>query len=312
MRPYERIVFGFLHLLSLLPLRVLYVLSDCAFPVVYYIVRYRRRLVARQLAESFPEKSIAERNRIARRCYRMLCDYVAETLKMQSLSPEEMRRRVRFIGMDTLQDEMHRRGKSLSFAYLGHYGNWEWLSSFSLWVQPGTQAAQIYHPLRNRTMDDFYLRPRSRYGGKNIPMKETLRQILSMRQSCKELMVGSIADQCPKWEAMHQWTQFLGHDTSFYIGTERLAKKLDAVLFYVHVTRPRRGYYDCRIVPMCWDAKEVPDFTLTDRYAAMLEEQIRETPELWLWTHNRWKRTKAEWERRRATTPTPVLPEGRE
>ena len=161
------------------------------------------------------------------------------------------------------------------------------------------QAAQIYHPLRNAEADDLFLKMRARFGGVNIPMKETLRRIIPLRREGHGLMIGFIADQCPKWEAMHHWTRFLHHDTSFFVGTERLAARLGGVVFYVHVTRPRRGYYDCQIVPMSWDAAAEPEFALTDRYAQMLEEQIRQRPELWLWTHDRWKRTKEEWERRR-------------
>ena len=119
-------------------------------------------------------------------------------------------------------------------------------------------------------------------------------------------MIGLIADQSPKWEAMHHWTRFIGHETSFFIGTERIGKQMDALIFYVHVTRPRRGYYNCRIVPISWEPAKEPDFALTDRYAQQLEEQIRETPELWLWTHNRWKRTREEWEKRNGEQGTGI------
>ena len=293
------IIYALLWPLSRLPLRVLYAISDAIFPLVYHLARYRRRLVGRQLADCFPEKSERERREIERRFYHTLCDYVVEIIKELTMSPEEMHRRVRFIGLDELQDEMERRGVRMAYGYLGHYGNWEWLASFSLWMHDGLQAAQIYHPLRNKAADSFFLAMRSRFGGANIPMKETLRRIIPLRREGRGLMTGFIADQCPKWEAMHHWTRFLHHDTSFFVGTERLAVKLGGVVFYVHVTRPRRGYYDCRIVLMSWDAAAEPEYALTDRYAQMLEAQISETPELWLWTHDRWKRTKEEWERRK-------------
>ncbi|MBQ3992072.1 MAG: lysophospholipid acyltransferase family protein [Bacteroidaceae bacterium] len=295
----EWLLLSVLRGLSRLPLRVLYVLSDCLFPVVFYVVRYRRRLVQRQLADSLPEKTAEERRRIERQFYHNLCDYVVEILKLQTIPIAELKRRVRFVGFDTLQDEMHRRGKSVVFAYLGHFGNWEWLSSFALWLEDDMQAAQIYHPLRNKQADEFFLRLRARCGGANIPMKDTLRRILSLRASGRGLMVGCIADQSPKWEAMHHWTNFLHHETSFFIGAEHLAKRLDAVAFYLHVSRPRRGYYECRAEHVCFDTTAVPDYALTDQYAALLEQQIREEPALWLWTHDRWKRTREEWERRR-------------
>ena len=144
-------------------------------------------------------------------------------------------------------------------------------------------------------MDDFFLRLRSQFGGVCIPMKETLRQVLTVRGEGRMEAIGFIADQSPKWEAMHHWTRFLNHDTSFFIGTEKIGKQVDACNYYVRVTRPCRGRYDCHIEPISTNPKEMPDFEITDRYAQLLEEQIREEPELWLWTHNRWKRTKEEW-----------------
>ena len=297
----QRLFFGLMRILSRLPLGVLYVLSDLMYPVVYHVVRYRRGVVSRQLAECFPEKSSCERKRIERRFYRQMCDYIVETIREISMTPEEMRRRVTFEGIGEMQDDMIRRGKQFVFAYLGHYGNWEWLASFSLWMKDGVHASQIYHPLKNKASDKFFLEMRSRFGGSNFPMKSTLRHIVEMRRQGTHAVVGFIADQGPKWEAMHHWTHFLNHDTSFFIGTEEIGKQVDAMLLYVHVTRPRRGYYRCSLKIISWEPRTMPDYEITDRYAQLLEEQIRETPELWLWTHKRWKRTREEWERRKAT-----------
>ena len=129
-------------------------------------------------------------------------------------------------------------------------------------------------------------------------MKETLRRLLTMQRQGQKTVVGFIADQSPRWEAMHHWTQFLHHDTSFFIGAERIGQKTDALVFYVRVTRPRRGYYRCSVEPISWNPGEEQEYAVTNRYATLLEEQIRQKPHLWLWTHNRWKRTKEEWERR--------------
>ena len=298
---FDYILFVPLWLLSLLPLRVLYWLSDGLWVIVYYAVRYRRSLVRQQLADSFPEKSEQELRDIERRFYRLFCDYIVETIKLMSLSHEEMKRRVTFEGFETLQQEVMLRGKTLALAYLGHYGNWEWLASFSLWTIDGVGAAQIYHPLRNKSADRFFLWLRGRFGGENIPMKETLRRLLTMNRDGERRVVGFIADQSPKWEATHHWTRFLNHDTAFFIGTEQIGRKTDALIFYVRVTRPRRGYYFCRVEPVSWNPREEPEYSITDRYARLLEEQIREHPELWLWTHKRWKRTKEEWEKRMGT-----------
>ena len=301
-----RLLFCILRLLSRLPLGFHYFMSDVVlYPLIYYVAHYRRALVRRQLAECFPERSEQERKDIAKRFYHFLCDYIVETLKLQTMSHEEVKRRVKFVGIEEMQELLLREGKQFGFFYLGHYGNWEWMASFPLWLSPIWQGAQIYHPLKNKQADQFFLDLRQQFGGLCIPMKQTLRQILMDWKQGKHKIIGFIADQSPKWEAMHHWTDFLHHKTSFFIGTEKIARQVDAALYYVRVTRPRRGYYQAELVPINLHPKAtmeetkntdgISPFESTDRYISLLEEQIREQPELWLWTHNRWKRTYEEW-----------------
>ena len=246
-----RILFSLMRLFSRMPLAVHYLLSDyLLFPLVYYVVRYRRRLVSRQLGECFPELTPLEHRHIEHRFYHFFCDYVVETLKMGTMSHTEMRRRVEFVGIDEMQQTLSEAGKQFGFFYLGHYGNWEWMASFPMWLNEEWQGAQIYHPLYNKEIDNFFLDQRQQYGGLCIPMKQTLRQILTARKEGQKEIIGFIADQSPKWEAMHHWTDYLNHKTSFFIGTEKIAQQVDAALYYVRVTRPRRGYYRAELVPI--------------------------------------------------------------
>ena len=284
-----------LWLLALLPMRVLYALSDVLFLIVFHLVRYRRRLVATQLADSFPEKDEAERRQIMRRFYHFLCDLLVEDIKLLHISAREMQQRVQFPGFREALEEAGRQGKQFSFFYLGHYGNWEWLASYALWAAPGWQCSQIYHPLKNKAADRFFLNLRTQFGGGCIAMKETLRHILTVRKQGGQECMAFIADQSPKWEAMHHWTPFLHHPTSFFIGTEKIGKQVDAAIFYVQVTRPSRGHYVGQVVPITYTPGQHADFEITDTYARMLEAQIQACPELWLWTHNRWKRTREQW-----------------
>ena len=295
-------LYALLWLLSRLPMRVLYAISDLFFLPVFYLIRYRRKLVQRQLADSFPEKTDAERRQIEKRFYHFLCDLVVEYIKLISITPEEMKRRVQFPGLDKAAQMAEADGKSFCFFYLGPYCNWEWLASYALWAAPGWKSSQIYHPLKNRVIDHFILGLRTKFGGRCVPMKETLRHILTTRRNNEKEFMAFIADQSPKWEAMHHWTDFLHHPTSFFIGTEKIGKQVDAAIFYVQVTRPKRGYYVGTVIPVTTATKEHPDYDITDRYAQLLEEQIRQCPELWLWTHNRWKRTRQEWENRKERT----------
>ena len=291
-----KLFFAFLRLLSHLPFCIHYAISDYVlYPLVYYVVRYRRGLVSRQLTDCFPEKSQQERRQIARRFYHFFCDYIVETLKMQTMSHEEMRRRVVFTGMDEMLEQLEQAGKQFAFCYLGHYGNWEWMASFPLWLHEPWKGGQIYHPLKNKHMDEFFLKLRKQFRGTCIPMKQTMRQILTNQRNGKYTIIGFIADQGPKWEAIHRWSDFLNHKTSFFTGPEYIARQVDAALLYLHVSRPRRGYYSTKVEIISLHPKEVEEYTSTDKYIQLLEEQIREHPELWLWTHNRWKRTYEQW-----------------
>ena len=285
-----------------LPLSVHYFLSDWVlFPLTYYVIRYRRKLVTKQLEECFSEKSQKERDEIRRRFYHYFCDMIEETMKLARMSHEEVKRRVEFVGIPEMLKTLEKEGKKFGFFYLGHYGNWEWMASFPMWLSEEWQGAQIYHPLYNKAADKFFLDLRQQFGGICIPMKQTLRQILSANKEGQKEIIGFIADQSPKWQATHHWTDFLNHKTAFFTGTERIAKQVDAALYYVRVTRPRRGYYRAELVPITLDAQAFAnaqgesEFPATDYYARLLEEQIRETPELWLWTHNRWKRSYERW-----------------
>ena len=292
-------LYAILWLLSHLPLGVLYLISDLLFIPVFHLVRYRRKLVKRQLADCFPEKTPAERLQIEKRFYHFLCDLVVEYIKLISITPEEMKRRVQFPGLEKTVEFAQKENRSFCFFYLGHYCNWEWLASYALWTAPGWKSSQIYHPLKNQAIDRFMLRIRTQFGGHCVPMKETLRHILTTRRNNQLENMAFIADQSPKWEAMHHWTRFLHHDTSFFIGSEKIGKQVNAAIYYVQVTRPKRGYYVGKIIPMALNPMEHPDYEITDHYAQLLEEQIRQCPELWLWTHNRWKRTRQEWEKRK-------------
>lgn len=289
------ILFFLLYLLSLLPMRLLYLLSDCLFFPLFHIVKYRRKVVEKQLDECFPEKSMQERRAIERQFYHFFCDYLVEVIKLFSISKKEMMLRMKFVGIEQVREEL--KDKKFCFLYLGHYCNWEYIASLSYWL-PEIHCGQIYHRIYNQAFDELFLKLRGQFGGESILMKDTLRRILTLRNQEKKVMIGFIADQLPKWENMHHWTTFLNHDTSFFIGAERIAKQVDAALYYVDVERVKRGYYQVRFRLMTLHPKEFPDYELTDQYARLLEESICRQPAYWLWTHKRWKRTKEEWLKR--------------
>lgn len=292
------IAYALWYLLSLLPLWLLYFVSDLLFFPTYYLARYRRKIVRRNLTGSFPEKDLKEIVRIEKRFYHFFCDYIVETIKLFSMSEEQMKRRMVFKGVDHIVSAMAKEDKNFCFVYLGHYCNWEWIASLPYWCPDDVKCGQIYHPLYNKAFDRLFLRLRNQFGGECIAMKETLRRIIEMKRAKQKCIIGFISDQAPKWNSIHHWCDFLHRETPVFIGTERIGKQVDALIYYADVKRTRRGYYLCEFKPLTHRPKEVPDYELTDRFTHLLEEMIKERPDFWLWSHKRWKRTKEEWIRR--------------
>lgn len=277
----------FLKLLSYIPWRVMYGLSDGLFYLLYYMVGYRRKIVRKNLSESFPEKDLSDIKRIEKGFYRFFADMLLESCKLASMSPEEMRKRMKFKNVEAV-NAMIRQGKSVS-VYLGHYGNWEWVSSMPLWLEKDVEGIQIYHKLRNQTMERLMLHIRERMGGISVEMHKTARYITELVNNHKVCVIGFIADQSPKKRESRYFLPFLHHKTPVLIGTEKITKHYGFEAFYLHVTRTRRGFYEAEFVQLYENPQSLPGFELTALYFKHLEQAIQQQPELYLWTHQRFK-----------------------
>lgn len=293
----EKILYGSLYcifyLVSLLPLTILYAISDGIYYMMYYVVRYRRHLVRKHLIDCFPEKSDEERLKIEREFYSWLCDYFVETIKLFTMSKKQVMKRMQFIGAEKVRESCQ-KGQSCAI-YLGHYCNWEWITSLQLWVGKDIACGQIYHPLENEAFDKLFLYLRNRLGAKCIPMAESIRKIMKMRQEGKPIVIGFIADQVPLWNNIHYWTDFLHHDTPVFTGTEKIARKMNLAVYYLDIQRLKRGYYQAEFKLLTEIPKEKKEFEITETYIRELEKTIQRQPAFWLWTHNRWKRTREQW-----------------
>lgn len=290
----ENITYMILHAVfyavSLLPLRVLYLLSDIGFIIVYHVVRYRRKIVRKNLTTSFPDKSLKEIKHIERRFYHFLCDYFNETIKLLSISPDRLLKHIEFRNVEQIE-QCFDRGQTCA-AILGHYCNWEWLSATGIAFDRHNDAVMglIYHPLYNKAFDRLFIDIRQSMGGVCIPKKDILRRLVEYKRDNRMSLFGYIADQTPKWENIHLWLDFLNHDTPVFTGAERIMRKMNNAVFYVDMQRPRRGHYVCTFRLLTDRPQELEEFEITRRFFAMLEESIRTAPHTYLWTHNRWKR----------------------
>lgn len=294
---FSNVCFSILWVVSLLPMRVLYFISDVVLYVfVYYVLRYRRKVVRQNLVSAFPEKSTKEIRQIEHDFFHWFCDYIVETFKLMTIDKEEMSRRMVFKGTDVI-DQLVAEGVSCG-VMLGHYCNWEWVSTLPLAVTSNAVCAELYHPIENPDVNRIFLWLRQRFGSVCIPMEKALREIVRYKQEGRPLVIGYIADQKPLWRNIHLWIDFLNHNTPVFTGSERIIKHTKQAFFYGDVHRVKRGYYECEFKLIERHSETIPDFKLTERYMQELETTIRRAPAFWLWSHHRWSRTKEEFDRR--------------
>lgn len=293
-----KLVYNVFYAISLLPLGVLYAMSDVLAFLLYHVVRYRRGIVRKNLATSFPEKSHREIKAIEMRFYLWFCDYFVEAIKLLGISDDELDRRL-IVKNPEVHEAFFRTGRSTA-AILGHYCNWEWLSRVGKDMNQNRRMCLIYDPLHSKAFDNLFLRLRSYPPtGVPTPKRDILRQLLIWKREGVMTLAGYIADQSPKWENTHLWLPFLNHpQTPVFTGTERIIRKLDTPVFYVKVERPCRGQYTVEFVLITDEPKSLPEGEITRRFFQMLEQSIRKKPQFYLWSHDRWKRTKEEFDRR--------------
>ena len=277
----------FMRLLAGLPLGVLYLFSDLAYYIIYYIVRYRRRLVRENLRCSFPEKSEKEIVRVEKAFYHNLCDVFIEAFKCLNISDEEMRRRVEILNCE-LPERLAAEGKNI-FMLLGHCGCWEWCQEVCVRYKNPKKGAEIFKKIKSPYFASLMHEVRSRWNTEQIEMKQTVRTLLKWHAEGEPFLCGFIQDQKMGGMRVKDWTTFLCQPTSVVPGAEELSKKINAELVYLDAERLSRGHYRLTFREMT-----VPEefrhrpYPLSLTFFQMLEQTIRRQPELWLWSHNRW------------------------
>lgn len=266
---------------------MLYAISDLLFYPFYYIIRYRRKVVRRNLVESFPEKSMKEVKQIEKEFYHFFMDVMLESCKMFTIPFGEIKRRAVFKNPEVV-NALLEKGQPVS-VFIGHYANWEWLTTARLWLHDETEMVQIYHKLSNPTMDRVVLFLRERFGNKGVKRNETVRYLVNAQKEGVKVCVGFIADQSPKRRESKHFLRFLNHDVPVLTGTEKLTKHFGHAAFFLKARRISRGHYEYEFIPLHDDPQSLPDFELTRLYFERLEREICRQPELYLWTHNRFK-----------------------
>ncbi len=278
-----------IRIFSLLPLSVLYFLSDyLLYPLIRHVVRYRLKLVRKNIRLSFPEKSEVEHFAIVNAFYHHFSDVLVEIIHGYRASDDEMCQRVFFENMELLENLAHKKHGVI--AYLGHVCNWEWIADVgNQFADKSIVEHNVYRRQKNPRADEAMLQLRAKRGGECVEKNQLLRKLVQLRHAPYPFVIGLIADQKPSPRNAHVWTTFLNQDTAFLDGGEVLAHKFDLGVVYVHITSIKRGYYRIHFELITDDASSMPENEITLAYARLLEENIRQQPARWLWSHNRWK-----------------------
>lgn len=280
-------IYGLFKVIGALPAWFLYYpLAEFIYFVLYYVCRYRVEVTRRNLSDSFPDKSVDELRRIERRYYRHLAEIFVDTIDLTGISKKQLCRR-----MVIRNEAEHRReteGRDW-IAALAHYGAWEYFMAYALGDAPGSVTIGVYKTLHDRSMDMFYRKVRSRMGLHPVPMSVLLRHMVNCRREGMKMAVGLIADQAPPRFERSYWYDFLGRPTAFFSGMENLALRFGMPVYFVRIEKIRRAHYEA-VFECIYDGVEaVRPHEITKRYVAKLDTMIRRRPELWLWSHKRWK-----------------------
>lgn len=275
----------FIYLVSILPFGVLYALSDFFYVILYYVISYRKKVAYTNLRNAFPEKSEADIKLLAKDVYRYTCDLFLETFKVLTISERDMLKHCS-LNADSVKllDKLAAENRSIVLV-MGHHGNWEWIGH-TLNILAKHQVYAIYKPIKNARFDKLMYNMRSRFGIRLIAMKDTLRTMLSAKEELNATIF--IADQAPVPETAY-WTTFLNQDTPVFKGTEAIAKKMNYPVVYISARRVKRGYYELQLELLTDKPLETAPGEITELHTKRLERGIIKQPEIWLWSHKRWK-----------------------
>lgn len=279
-----------LKILSHLPMRVLYWMADLAYPILYYLIRYRKAVVERNLSVSFPEKTSTELVCLEKSFYKYFCDAIVEMVKLYSMSEEKVKEHFVFKNAEQLSKDLE-EGRSY-ILLMSHHCNWEYLTSVPLWLTKNIFGSHVYKRLVDSRFDRIMVKMRDRFGSHSIEDKKLFRTLAVQRKKGKSIATGFLADQSPMPDGLNYWCNFLNHEhTPFLDSPERVARTFGFGMYYFETKKIRRGYYECNIIKICDNVADTPQHQVTAQYARMLEKTVQGQPECYLWTHNRWKFT---------------------
>jgi KDO2-lipid IV(A) lauroyltransferase len=270
--------------LSHFPLKMLYILASVLYYILYYVIGYRRKVVKENLTNAFPKKSAEQIQSIEKKYYRYLTSLMVEIIKLASMSKTEVQSRFRIKNLEVMTKYLD-AGQSV-VACTAHYGNWE-LGTLALGLQTSVEVYPIYKPLSNPAFEKWFTDLRNKFGNHMIPMRQTLRVLTESKARPTLFLFAN--DQTPvKSDAKH-WVGFLNQPTAVLLGMEKIAVRNNRPVFYFKTTVLKRGYYEAECIPICMEPALLQPNEINMLHVRIVEKQIEEQPEYWLWSHRRWK-----------------------
>ncbi|MBV5314000.1 MAG: lysophospholipid acyltransferase family protein [Prolixibacteraceae bacterium] len=278
-----------LKLLGHTPFWLLYICADIIYLISFYLVGYRKKTVIQNLKNSFPEKTDQEIKEIRRKFYLHFADLVVETIKAFQMSEDTFRKRFHFKNPEVLND-LYDQGKSVALLS-GHYGNWEWTIALPKIIKH--EVNTIYRPIQDETFDHYMKSLRSRFGMFMMPARISGRTMLELEKAGQLSATYYLTDQTALKDTDY-WMMFLNQETAVFPGAEKVASKFKHAIVFMDIQKVRRGYYEVEFTKLIDDASTTKKYEVTKAHTKFLEDIIRKRPELWLWSHKRWKHTRPE------------------
>ncbi|WNH10417.1 lysophospholipid acyltransferase family protein [Thalassobellus suaedae] len=279
------LVYPLLWLISILPFKILYVVSDGVYVLLYYIIGYRKKVVTNNLKLVFPNKTETEIKVIRKKFYHHLCDMFLEMAKTMTISEKSLKKRFKIKNPEELK-RLEALNKSIILIF-GHYASWEWSIVIQNYIN--FKGLAVYKQLANKYFDKLVRDIRSKFNTSLISTKETISAINHNEENGIKSITGFLSDQSPRLTKDVYWSSFMGIEVPCFTGAERLAKKLDLSTAFLKVTKVKRGYYEAEIMTLAENSNDYKDYELTDMFLREVEKQIYEAPEYYFWTHKRWK-----------------------
>ncbi|MFY9242451.1 MAG: lysophospholipid acyltransferase family protein [Polaribacter sp.] len=279
------ILYACLWMLSKLPMRLLYIVSDFFFLVIYYVLGYRKKVVVQNISYVFPNKTAQEKEKITKAFYHHLTDLIVESLKGFSISKEEILKRYTYKNPEVI-DNYIQQGKSI--ALMGsHLGNWEWIINLPLVLNIKVYGS--YSKLKNDFFEKKMKQNREKFGFIGVKTSDTVKKMLQNKKNNIQSLYILLSDQSPMVEKTLYWSHFFGVQLPIHTGAESISKKFDFVVINSVVRKIKRGYYETEYEVITDEPNSFNDYEITEKYLKRTEEFIRNQPEIYLWSHNRFK-----------------------